>query len=223
MSLGLAAFITGMPLSVRAQEWGGGLHLVTAHIIRDSRRSGPALQPSAWVDVRPVRTLVSAWSSIRLRNPRIDDLVLDTRTGVPLGSWGWIGGTVHWDWTLPRSDSLASHSLEMGALFSWFTPPYRPTLLVSYDLINRDGLLAVISIPYTVRLSWMPPVTFIPEFGIRAGGEYDPVGLQYMSFTALIERRLGWLTVIPIAGVVPRGTNIREWLVWGGLHLGAIR
>jgi hypothetical protein len=159
---------------------------------------------------------------VRLRNTRLDDLVLDSRTGFPVGSWGWIGGTLHWDWSSPTVEGLSQHSFEVGSVLTWFAPPYRPTLAASFDLIQRDGLLLVVGIPYTIRLGWLPPTTFLPELALRSGGGYGSLGIQYLSFSALVERKVRWLTIIPIASVVPRG-GLREWLVWGGVHLSARR
>lgn len=221
LCLSLLAVIS-IPCTAHGGKWGVGTTLVSGNVYRETWRSGVALQPSAWTYVERAHTLLNAWSSVRLKHPRLDDIVLDSRTGLPLGSWGWLGGTVHWNWISPSDQALGRHSLEVGSVFSWFTPPYRPTFALSYDILRGGGLLMAASIPYTIRLGWIPPATFIPEVGLRSGGEYGRLGIQYASFTALVERRVGRFVIIPMASVVPRG-RVREWLIWGGVHLGATR
>jgi len=219
--VGLVANL-GLPAHSNAAERGLGLNLVSAYVYRDSARSGPALQPSAWAYIERAHTLFSVWSSVRLRHPRVDDVVVDARTGFALSSWGWLGGTIHWDWSTPAVRSTRSHSLELGTVLTWFTPPYRPTLALAYDAANPEGVLAAVSVPYTVRLQWLYPTTFVPELGLQAGGHRGTLSVRYFSFAALMERKTRWFTIVPMAGVVPRrGKGFGGWIVWGGAHLGA--
>jgi hypothetical protein len=159
---------------------------------------------------------------VRLSDPRLDDAVLDVRAGVPKGNWGWIGGVAHWDCSIPFSDSLRSQSVELGPLLTRFKPPYRPSFSLTYDVVKRNGVLFVASVPYTVRLSWFPPTTFIPEVAIRFAGDNNGLSAQYFSFTALLERRIRGIAVLPVAGVVPRG-GVRDWIFWAGLHINTVR
>lgn len=216
-------------------EWGAGANVVTSYVFRDSTRSGPAVQPSAWFELQRLNAVVSAWSSVRLQQPRLDDLVFHARAGRMLGqrSWGAVGA--RWDWTPshttvrttptgPDTQRVGRTSVEVSALASWFRPPYRPTFMLAYDVVERNGLLAVLSIPYSLRIGGLPATTFIPEFGFRIRAQSNRVSLQYASFTAMMERRWRRFVIVPLASVVPRrGANLRHWILWGGVHLGATR
>lgn len=218
--------VTSMPTPVCGREWGVGVGVVSANVNRDAWRSGSSVQPSIWTYAERTHALLTAWSSVSVGSGNLDDLVLDSRAGLPLGSWGWVGGTIHWNWMSPLEKARRRQSLEVGTAFSWFAPAYRPTITLAYETVADRGLLAAVSVPYTVRLGWLLPTTFVttivPELAVRSGGRYGDLGIQYLSFTALMELKVRWLTIIPTASVVPK-EGLENWLIWGGVHLGAAR
>ena len=220
---GLLAVLSAV-LSARASDWapGAGINVVTAHVVRGDKRNGLSLQPAFWFNAFQERGLFTSWASVAPADPALDDLVLDFRAGVPTAGWGWMGGVVHWDWSRPPSDSLRSHSLEIGPTLTWFKPPYRPSLTVTYDFAQRNGVLFTVNAPYTVRMTWLPATTFIPEVAFRFAGAGNRVSAEYFSFSALLERKIRGVTLLPTAGIVPR-SELSKSLVWAGIHVNVVR
>ena len=213
----LAAMALAAPLPSAAFEGGLGVGAFTQYVIKDSSVSGPCIQPSLWAYLPALKTQASAYGSIATRSGSIDDAGFGTRTGVAIGTWAWVGLMSHWSWL--RTDAGHQGSGEIGAIFTWFTPPYRPTVYLAYDVLQREDALAAIRVPYTIRTGWLPPTTFIPELGVRFDGIRPSP--HYLSFSAMLERTVGWLVIVPVGSVViPRGEKIGNWIVWGGLHLG---
>ena len=166
---------------------------------------------------------MNVWSSVAVSDRRADDVAVYVRSGTAIGRWGWLGASARWNQSFDVPDVVEARSLELSLIGTWFHPPYRPSAVLTYDAIQRRRVLAVISIPYTIRLGSIPPTTFIPEFGFRLLDRGSSVAVDYLSFSGLFEHRWRWLTAVPILTVVPRQGGLEEWIVWGGLHLGATR
>jgi hypothetical protein len=232
---------------VLAAEYGAGLNVVSAYVERDSTRSGPSVQPSMWTYLPIAHTLASVWSSIRAESPRVDAFTFDTRTGGRIGDRWWLGaisrtawyndrtvqGIVQYDTTGVSSGASpvpiygpvripTRYRMEVGWQATWFRPPYRPTFTMTYDLVDRNGLLSAFAIPYTIRLPWIPPATLSPETAFRSFTSGRNVfRFQHLSLTCLIEHHWRSFVITPIASlVIPRNTTPGEWNYWVGLHLG---
>lgn len=232
---------------VSAMDFGTGLNVVSAYVDRDSTRSGPSVQPSAWAYLPNALTLVSVWSSVRVESPRMDAVTFDTRTGGRVGDRWWLGavtrtawfndrivqGVVQYDTTGVGSGASpvpiygpvripARYRVDVGWQATLFRPPYRPTFTMTYDFADENGLLNIFAIPYTIRLPWIPPATLSPEFAFRSFSSGRNVfHFQHLSITGLIEQRWRALVIMPIASlVIPRNTTPGEWHYWIGIHLG---
>jgi hypothetical protein len=234
--------VAQQPMDAAASAIGAGTSVTSTYVDRDSTRGGPAVQPSVWVDVSMLSTLVSAWASVSLQESRIDHMSIDTRTGTEIGTSWWLGLTTRMsrvtDHMVERTfineaiepasestrlDSVGSYTrMEIGAQLIWFRPPYRPTINLTHDLVQKGGLRAVIAAPYTLRLPWIPPATFIPEIALRIFGKSgDNLRFQHLSFTGLVEKRWRSFTFVPLVSlVIPRNAEVNDWIVWTGLHLG---
>ena len=216
--------------SVVYAEAGIGVSVITARVYRGARLDGASVTPSAWVHIRPVGTLLSVSTSLRRGEPAVGHADFDARTGTSLGTWGWTGTVAHGRWERSRTDILPAKSLEIGAVLSVFHPPYRPSFYFGYDMLNGGRPISVVSAPYTLRTAWLPPATFVPELGIRLrvverSGIWFPWGnADYLSFAVLMERRWHRLTIVPVVTAVIRsGADVRDWIVWGGVHVGVKR
>ena len=206
--------------SARADLWGAGIGGFTKYAVKDSVLSDYNVQPTVWASIPYLHTQAACWAVVPTAFDDVDDIVLDTRTGAGIGTWGWLGITTHS--SLRQTETGRKASVELGGIFTWFTPPYRPTLSAGYDIAQRKGPFVTARVPYTIRAGWLPPTTFIPELCIHF--ETFRPSPVYLSFTAMLERRIGWLLIVPIAAVVvPSGQNLKNWIIWGGLHLGAIQ
>jgi len=205
-------------------KYGVGLNAMSRYVDRDTKRAGASVQPSAWVELPAAGTLASAWTSWSVENLRFDEAAVDLRIGRRFADVTWFG--VASRGRLLRLTRQDSAIVEFGFHFTWFNPPYRPTAVLAYDLAGGRGWQALISIPYTVRLAFFPPTTFIPEGGFRVQIlEDNRFRAPYLSFTALIEKRWGNLAIVPLISVIPvaiddENSRYGGWLVWGGLHLG---
>jgi hypothetical protein len=211
-------------------EVGIGVSAVSARVYRGTKLDGPSAVPSAWVHVSPIGTLISTSASIQRGNPVLSNASIDTRTGTSLGTWGWVGAVLHGGWERSRTDLLPQEAFEIGTVLSVFRPPYRPSFYVGYDILNHERPIAVVNIPYTLRTAWLPPATFVPELGLRLhkvkkSGVWFPWGnADYLSFAVLMERRWRRFTIVPvITAVIRSGTDVREWIIWGGVHIGVKR
>jgi hypothetical protein len=202
---------------------GVGLDLISAYVIRDSTRGGAALQPSLWVYLPFASSMVSVRSSFSVSEQALDAVVADIWTGSRIGRRGWAGATLRWSRFFDRGDVLGGRTVEVGASASWFRPPYRPTVALSADVGSPDPVLTVFSLPYTFRLGWLPPLTVVPEIGVDISLRERGLSPRYISASVLMEFRWSRLTLVPVAGLIPSGTGIGDWIVWGGLHLGAAR
>ena len=232
MSVIATLFVATATCAASGAGWGIGLNVVSSYVARDSSRAGPSVQPSVWLNVPSINTSFSGWSSARLDGGELDDAVVDIRAGSELGTWGWVGLTSHTTWGLSTPERPADTWWEVGGNFTWFTPPYRPTLYLGYDLLQREKPILIMSVPYTIRTDWMPPTTFVPEFALRVGDSRrwfwhpSPEPL-YFSFSGFMERRWRWLTVVPIVSVVipsvPSGVEVPGWIFWAGVHISASR
>ncbi len=216
----LAATLSG---AASAMDAGAGLDVVSANVIRDSTRGGPSLQPSLWLHLPSLRSQIGIRSSVEFDGLHPDGIVADITTGTTIGSRAWLGLTARWSRFFSGDGHASARSLELGLAGSWFHPPYRPTLAAVVDVLASERVLAVVSVPYTVRLGVLPPLTVVPELGIDVPTGAADVSVRYLSLTALVEHNWSWFTFVPVVGIVPRGERIGDWTIWGGVHCGVSR